>query len=63
MSDDKTKKDGRDRSKIDCSDNSEVYYAAKTWGCTTDDIRKAAEMTGSSTRKVIYAWLKKESII
>lgn len=48
MADDKNKQDGRDDSRIDANDSSEVSYAAKQFGVTTEEIRAAVKAVGSS---------------
>jgi hypothetical protein len=52
MSDDKTKQDGRDDTRIDINDASELEYAAKQFGVTPNRIREAVEAVGSSREKV-----------
>jgi hypothetical protein len=52
MSDNKTKQDGRDDSKIDAHDSSEVSYAAKEFGVTAAQVKEAVEAVGSSRAKV-----------
>ena len=52
MSDDKTKEDGRDDSKIDVHDPSEVEYEAKKLGVTSAEIRDAIKEVGNSRAKV-----------
>jgi len=58
MSDNKTKQDGRDDSKIDSHDASEVEYAAKQLGVTPKQIRDAIEKVGNS-RSAVEKHLKK----
>jgi hypothetical protein len=58
MSDNKTKQDGRDDSKIDSHDASEVEYAAKEFGVTPQQIRDAIEKVGNS-RSAVEQHLKK----
>jgi hypothetical protein len=52
MSDNKTKQDRRDDSKIDLQDSSEVAYAAKEFGVTAAQVKEAVEAVGSSRAKV-----------
>ncbi|HKG05541.1 MAG TPA: DUF3606 domain-containing protein [Pedobacter sp.] len=52
MSDDKTRKDGRDDAKIDVNDASELEYAAKLFKVTPDRVREAVEAVGESREKV-----------
>ena len=59
MSDNKTKQDGRDDSKIDSHDASEVRYAAKQLGVTPKQIRDAIEKVGNS-RSAVEKHLKKQ---
>jgi len=58
MSDNKKKEDGRDDSKIDRHDTSEVAYAAKEFGVTQKEIRDAIDKIGSS-RAAVAKYLKK----
>jgi hypothetical protein len=52
MSDDKNKQDGRDDSKIDSNDASELEYAAKQFGVTPQQIKDAIAKVGSSRAEV-----------
>jgi hypothetical protein len=52
MADDKSKQDGRDDSKIDAHDSSEVAYAAKEFGVSTSQVREAIEAVGNSRAAV-----------
>lgn len=52
MTDNKNKQDGRDDSKIDSKDSSEVAYAAREFKVTPDEIRKAISKVGNSRAKV-----------
>ena len=52
MKDDKTKQDGRDDSKIDANDPSEVAYAAKNKGVSATKIKEAIKAVGNSREKV-----------
>lgn len=52
MSDNKNKQDGRDDSKIDANDPSEVAYAAKEFGVSAIEIKKAIETVGNSREAV-----------
>lgn len=52
MSDNKKKQDGRDDTKIDANDSSEVAYAAKQFGVTPARLRQAIERVGNSRAKV-----------
>jgi hypothetical protein len=52
MADNKSKQDGRDDSKIDANDSSEVSYAAKEFGVTAAQVREALEEVGSSRAAV-----------
>jgi hypothetical protein len=58
MSDDKKKQDGRDDSKIDSNDASEVEYAAKKFGVKPKEIRDAIAEVGNS-REAVEKYLKK----
>ena len=52
MADNKSKQDGRDDSKIDAKDSSEVAYAAEQFGVTAVEIKDAIEAVGNSRAKV-----------
>ncbi|RYE52780.1 MAG: DUF3606 domain-containing protein [Sphingobacteriales bacterium] len=52
MADDKNKQDGRDDSRIDANDSSELNYAAEQFGVSIDRIREAIEKVGNSRDKV-----------
>ncbi|WP_142528653.1 DUF3606 domain-containing protein [Pedobacter westerhofensis] len=58
MSDDKMNQDGRDDSKIDSNDASEVQYAAKKFGVTPKEIKDAVAQVGSS-RAAVEKYFKK----
>jgi hypothetical protein len=58
MSDNKKNQDGRDDSKIDSNDASEVEYAAKKFEVTPKEIRDAIAKVGSS-RAAVEKYLKK----
>ncbi|MCD0489685.1 DUF3606 domain-containing protein [Pedobacter sp. MC2016-14] len=52
MADNKNKQDGRDDSKIDANDSSEVAYAAKEFGVTAAKIKEAIQAVGNSRAEV-----------
>ncbi|MHA4896256.1 DUF3606 domain-containing protein [Pedobacter sp. PWIIR3] len=52
MTDNKIKQDGRDDSKIDANDSSEVSYAAKEFGVSAAEIKAAIKAVGSSRAAV-----------
>lgn len=52
MADDKHKQDGRDDSKIDSNDATEISYAAKQFNVTPEEIRQAIKKVGNSRLKV-----------
>lgn len=52
MSDDKTKQDGRDDSRIDSNNSSEVSYAAEQFGVSSQQVRDAIEAVGNSRDSV-----------
>lgn len=58
MSDNKNKQDGRDDSKIDSNDASEIQYAAKKFGVTPEEIKDAIAQVGNS-RAAVEKYLKK----
>jgi hypothetical protein len=59
MKDDKSKQDGRDDSKIDGNDTSEIAYAAKEFGVTAAKIKEAIEAVGN-TRSEVEQYLKEK---
>jgi hypothetical protein len=58
MSDNKNSQDGRDDSKIDGNDASEVEYAAEMFQVTPQEIRDAIAKVGNS-RAAVQQHLKK----
>jgi hypothetical protein len=52
MADDKSKRDGRDRSRVAASQPHEVAYVAKRTGAKRADVKKAAEQAGPNRKKV-----------
>ncbi|WP_131535477.1 DUF3606 domain-containing protein [Pedobacter nototheniae] len=59
MSDNKNKQDGRDDTKVDLNDASEVAYAAKEAGVTPNRYKELAKQSGSSSRAKIADYIKK----
>lgn len=57
MSDDKSKKDYRDDSRIDVNDRNEVDYVTRKHGYTEGNIQVAIHATKSTSRKKIIDWL------
>lgn len=60
MTDNKTKKDGRDRSKVSGSENYEVQYFKEKLGVSSQAVTGAIRATGSNDRKTLEAYLKKK---
>jgi hypothetical protein len=58
MADNKKNQDGRDDSKIDSNDASEVQYEAKKLGVTPKQIRDAITEVGNS-RSAVEKYLRK----
>lgn len=58
MSDDKTKRGQQDAMRISKNDPSEVAYAAKVCGVSSQDVIDAIEAIGSNMREEVYAYLK-----
>ncbi|MCX2584806.1 DUF3606 domain-containing protein [Pedobacter sp. MR22-3] len=58
MSDSKHKQDGREDSKVDLNDASEVAYAAKQAGVTSAQYKELAKASGSSSRSKIAEYIK-----
>jgi len=56
--DDKTKQDGRDDSKVDLNDPSEVQYAAKQAGISVARYKELAKKSGSTSRTAIAKYIK-----
>lgn len=52
MADNKTKQDGRDDSRIDSNDPSELSYAAEQFGVSVQEVRDAIMAVGNSREKV-----------
>ena len=52
MSDDKSKRSGPDRSKINMSEDYEVKYWAKELGITRDELQKVIDKVGNSAAAV-----------
>lgn len=58
MSDSKSKKDGRDRSKVSGSENYEIQYFKEKMGVSSQAVAGAIRATGSNDRKTLEAYLK-----
>ena len=52
MADDKSKRSGPDRSKINMSEDYEVKYWAKELGITRDELQKVIDKVGNSAAAV-----------
>jgi hypothetical protein len=59
MSDNKSKQDGRDRSRVDPNEGYELAYLEEKLGVSRDEVRKAVEAVGNSREKV-EEYLKKK---
>jgi hypothetical protein len=53
MADNKSKKDGRDRSRISLSEDYEVRYWSKKFGITKEELKQAVKKAGSSSARVL----------
>lgn len=63
MADDKSKKDYRDRIKINTHESYEVSYWTKKWLISPQQLRGAVRATGSSSVKEIEQYLRKNNKI
>lgn len=63
MSDDKTKRDYRDKSRINTSEPYEVQYWTEKWKISRQQLVGAARATGSSGVKTIEKYLKDKGAI
>lgn len=63
MADDKSKKDYRDRTKINTHESYEVSYWTKKWSISPQQLRGAVRATGSSSVKKIELYLRKNNKI
>lgn len=52
MSDDKNLRDGRDRSKVDGSEQYELQHVAEKLGVSVEEVRQAVEKVGTNREKV-----------
>jgi len=59
--DNKSKQDGREDAKVDLNDASEVAYASKQAGVSTEEYKKLAKQSGSSSRSVIAEYIAKSN--
>jgi hypothetical protein len=59
MSDNKSKEDGRDRSRVDPNEGYELAYLEEKLGVSRDEVRKAVAAVGNSREKV-EEYLKKK---
>jgi hypothetical protein len=53
MADNKSKKGGRDRARINLSEDYEVRYWSKKFGITKQELKAAVQNAGSSSAKVV----------
>ncbi len=60
MPDNKSKRDGRDRSKVSGSENYEIQYFKEKMGVSSQAVAGAIRATGSNDRKTLEAYLKKK---
>jgi hypothetical protein len=58
MSDDKSKKGGQDRSRINTSEDYEVRYWADKFGVSAEELREAVRASGSNDPEEVEANLK-----
>lgn len=61
MADDKSKKDGRDDSRIDTSDPHELQYAAEQANVTPEVIKKVIQQIGTNSRERVMATIKERA--
>lgn len=57
MSDNKRKQDGREDSKVDLNDASEVAYAAKQAGVTPAKYKELANASGNTSREKVAGYI------
>lgn len=60
MSDNKNKKDARDRNKVSGSENYEIQYFKDKMGVSSQAVTGAIRATGSNDRKVLEKYLKEK---
>lgn len=60
MADDKSKRDGRDRSKVSGSEKYEVQYESKKTGATPAEVREAIKKSGGNSREKVERELRKK---
>ena len=63
MSDNKSKKDYRDKSRINTSEPYEVQYWTKKWGISRQQLQGAVTATGSTSVKKVEEYLKKKGVV
>lgn len=63
MADDKSKKDYRDRSRINTNEKYEVEYWTGKWNISPQQLTGAVRDTGSTSVKEIEAYLRKNKRI
>lgn len=63
MSDDKSKKDYRDKSRINTSETYEVQYWTKKWDISHQQLVGAVKATESTSVKKVEEYLKKNNKI
>jgi hypothetical protein len=63
MSDDKTKKDYRDRSRINVGEIYEVKYWTDKWCISREQLNDAIRATDSTSVKKVEEYLKKNKVI
>jgi len=57
MSDNKSKKDGRDRSQVSGSEDYEVQYFKDKMNVSAEEVKEAIRETGSNDRKKLEEYL------
>jgi len=57
MSDNKSKKDGRDRSQVSGSEDYEVQYFKDKMNVSAEEVKEAIQETGSNDRKKLEEYL------
>jgi hypothetical protein len=59
--DNKSKQDGRDDAKVDLNDAGEIAYAAEKAGVSTEEYKRLAKESGSTSRKTIAEYIAKSN--
>ena len=61
MADDKTKQDGRDRSKVNATEDYEVQYFKEKMGVSAAQLKEAIQRLGTNDRKKLTDYFNQQS--